>query len=534
MNKIDDVIVVGAGLGGLVLGAMLAKRGRKVTVVEQHYMPGGCATTFRRKSFRFEVSLHALDGMDQFDPKMYIFRDLGILDKLPFVHIPRTEFYRFKHPELDITIPGTVDGAIQVLSNRFPHERKRIREFFRTVTTIRRDLNKLFMMGKWERFGLMAATPFLYPKLIQYWNTTIGDYLDSMFKDEMLKLALVANILYFHDDPRKLSLFWYALSQGSFISGGVHFIKGGSQVLSDYLARYIREHGGEVLIGQTVEEILVEGGQAVGVRYRKTLGDPRPVATRRAQIVVVNAALPMAVKELIKAPEIARYREKVSSMKKSCSFLSLFLGFNGSPKALGNEAYSTIIPGDDVSRIDDMVGEYRSSDWTKKGFEFVDYSQIDHGLAPAGKSVAVVSLVDYLQNWDNLPEEQYKAQKEEVAHTLIDKLNDLVPGVRDAIERYEVATPKTIVRYTKNPEGCIYGFQQNVNQTAPFRLSHSSPIKNLYFASAWVMPGGGYTGAMLSGLNCAREIEQVLSNRRSRNLQWQVVPHESALNDAPR
>jgi phytoene dehydrogenase-like protein len=511
----DDVIVVGAGLGGLVLGALLAKRGRKITVLEQHNIPGGCATIFRRKSFRFEVGLHAMDGLDEVDAKVQLFQELDLLNKVPFVHVPRTEFYRFKHDCLDITIPGTVAGAVQVLSSIFPREKKRIVEFFKTITTIRRDLNKLFLLEKWKLYGSMMVLPFLYPKLVQYRNTTVGDFLDAMFDDEMLKLVLVANILYYHDDPRKLSLFWYCLSQGSFISGGVHFIKGGSQVLANYLASYIREHGGEVLLSHRVDEILVDHGCAVGVRYTKTRGHMRPEGMRKARIVVANAALPVVVNELIKGPELAPYRAKINGLQKSCSFLSLYLGLKMPPKALGNQTYSTIIPGESVACFDDLAREFRTTDWCKKGFEFVDYSQVDHGLAPPGKSVSVISLVDYIWNWDALPEQQYKAQKDQVAHVLIDKLETLVPGIKESIELYEVGTPRTIVRYTKNPEGCIYGFHQNVDQSIAFRPGHTSPIKNLYFASAWVMPGGGFTGAMLSGMHCVREVEQALGQPRA-------------------
>jgi all-trans-retinol 13,14-reductase len=512
---IDDVLVVGAGLGGLVLGALLAKRGHKVTLLEQHYLPGGCATTFRRKHFRYEVSLHALDGLDACDPKIHLFRELGILDNVPFVHVPRTEFFRFRHPELDVTVPADSEAAVRVLGDVFPTERKRIREFFKTIEAIRRDLARIFVADGWQRYGHVAALPLLHPTLLFYWNTSVGDFLDAMFDDELLKLTLIANLLYYHDDPRQLSLFWYSLSQGSFFAGGVHFVKGGSQVLSDYLAACIRQNGGEVLLGQTVDEILVEGGQAVGARYHKTLGTRRKLGIRYARTVVVNAPVPNAVNELIKAPEMAAYCERVKRMKKSCSFLSLFLGFRQPPKELGNNAYSTILAGDGVSRLDDMVDEARSRDWTRKGFEFVDYSQVDHGLATSGKSVGVISLIDYLSNWQNLSEAGYREQKEYVTSLLIDRLDRAVPGARAAIEHYEMATPQTIQHYTGNPEGCIYGFQQSASQTVPFRLGHTTPIPNLYFASAWVVPGGGFSGAMLAGWNCARDVARALGEARA-------------------
>jgi all-trans-retinol 13,14-reductase len=65
-NKMQnyDVIIIGGGLGGLTAGAKLAKEGNKVLLLEQHYIPGGCATVFKRKDFIMEVGLHEMDGLD--------------------------------------------------------------------------------------------------------------------------------------------------------------------------------------------------------------------------------------------------------------------------------------------------------------------------------------------------------------------------------------------------------------------------------------------------------------------------------------
>ena len=83
-----DVIVIGAGLGGLVAGAKLAREGRKVLVIEQHDRPGGCATTFQRGDFTLEVGLHEMDGPSPRDMKTRIFNDLEVTGNVEFLHVP--------------------------------------------------------------------------------------------------------------------------------------------------------------------------------------------------------------------------------------------------------------------------------------------------------------------------------------------------------------------------------------------------------------------------------------------------------------
>jgi phytoene dehydrogenase-like protein len=136
----------------------------------------------------------------------------------------------------------------------------------------------------------------------------------------------------------------------------------------------------------------------------------------------------------------------------------------------------------------------------------VDYSQIDSQLAPQGKGFGVICTFDYLSDWENLSKEEYKTKKEEVARILTERLNKVIPGIKDEIEYCEVATPKTIKRYTLNPEGTVYGFAQIPKQAGRKRIRQKSPIDNLYFASAWTFPAGGFTGAILSGYRCAEEI----------------------------
>jgi phytoene dehydrogenase-like protein len=186
--------------------------------------------------------------------------------------------------------------------------------------------------------------------------------------------------------------------------------------------------------------------------------------------------------------------------------LSIYIGFKKPLRDLGNRHYSTFAFDENVKKLSQFIENMKNTDFHRKGYVFVDYSQINSGLTGTDKSLGVIVTVDYLSNWENLTEEAYKNKKEEVAQIFINKLERLIPGSKKQIEYYEVGTTKTIQRYTKNPAGTPYGYAQTPQQANIKRIDYKSPIGYLYFASAWTKPGGGFTGAILSGYNCAKII----------------------------
>ena len=112
-------VIIGAGLGGLCCGAYLSRFGIPVTVVEQHDIPGGYATSFDRAGgkFSFEVSLHAISINNNATAR--ILKDLGVLEKLELVELP--EAYQVKEPKLDISFPQRdPEALISLLALTFP------------------------------------------------------------------------------------------------------------------------------------------------------------------------------------------------------------------------------------------------------------------------------------------------------------------------------------------------------------------------------------------------------------------------------
>ena len=497
-----DVIIIGAGLGGLTAGAKLARSGKKVLLVEQHNIPGGCATTFKRKGFTVEVGLHEMDGLDDIDAKKAIFENLDVFNNIELIRLP--EFYRFINPNIDFVMPDDAEEAKAKLLEKFPEEKKGIRAYFKEIRGIRKEVPKLPRSKFWQLM-LLPIYPLLYPFVTRNAKKSIGAFLDKKLENENLKLLLTANLGYFHDDPYSMAMIYFATAQDAYYAGG-WYIKGGSQKLSDYLASCITNNGGEIVYRHLVEQIIVENGKATGVVYRKKSKKETAPITAKATHIIANNAVPLLSK-MLPAASSQKLEEQIKGLENSCSVITLYLGFSKSPKALGNKYYSTFMANPDVKNQADFAEDLKHSGFDKRHLIFVDYSQIDAGLAPEGKAFGVLATSDYGKDWENLSRSAYKVKKEKVSQILIARLEKLVPGITAHIEYYELGTAKSIERFTMNPGGSVYGFSQTPAQGGANRFGNKLPVKNLHIASAWGFPGGGFTGAIISGFLTSLKIK---------------------------
>ncbi len=473
-----DIIIVGSGLGGLTAGAKLAREGKKVLLVEQHDRPGGCATTFKRKDFTFEVGLHEMDGLDRRDMKTRIFNDLGVFDEVEFLKVP--EFYHFINGRFEITMPHDPEEAIRILTEKFPGEENGIKAYFDQMLNARKKAKE--SEGKPE--------------------ISLGEYLDSIIHNEDLKLVLLGNLGYFHDDPYSISLSYYSIAQGSYFQGGGNFIKGGSQKLSDYLSNCIQRNGGEVILKHMVTEIIAENNKAVGIKYMAAGNETSELFTAHANEIIANAAIPNVAGKLLPERHRKGLQKQVEKLEPGASLLTMYFGFKKNAKDLGSKHYSTFVFDDSIETQADIKVNNKG-DFKQRSFTFIDYSQIDSALTTEEKSVGAICCIDYYSDWEKLNKEEYRAKKKLVADIFMEKLEKLIPGIQDHVEHFEVGTSKTVARYTLNPGGAVYGFAQTPERVLADQIQS---IDNLHFASAWTKIGGGFSGAIFSGYLCAMDI----------------------------
>jgi len=476
-----DVIIIGGGLGGLTAGAKLSKEGKQILLLEQHDRPGGCATTFSRKDFTMEVGLHEMDGLHPSDMKNKIFNDLGLFDGVDFLPVP--EFYRFVNGRTDLVMPHDRKEAAGMLKKHFPGEAAGIDRYFERLTNAR-------------RINIMERND---PEI------SVGEFLDEVFTNEEIKLVLLGNLGYFHDDPYSLSIRYFSIAESAYFNGRANFIRGGSQQLSNRLVEIIRQHGGKVLLNHKVTAVSSLSGSIEALEFINIRPGRHEPVRARANEYIINAALP-SIAEMIGGADGDQLRKEVSAVPVGASLLTVYYGFSKSLKELGNRHYSTFVFDESVRHQSDIQGN-NHADFDRRGFTFVDYSQVDSNLAPKGKSVGAICCIDYLEDWKTLDRESYRRRKQYAGEQLTQRLENLVPGASGYIEHMEVGTARTVQRYTLNPGGAVYGFAQ-VPDRPP--IPSLDAFSNMHIASAWGKFGGGFSGAIFSGYMTAMDVLRML------------------------
>lgn len=494
-----DAIIIGAGLGGLSCAAAFARQGFKPLVLEQHSVPGGYATSFKRPGgFTFDVSLHSTSVGLRNGAANLIF---GFPEIEDVTFVPHKTLYRAIYPEHDIRVPHRdVPGYIKILEENFPDEIQGIADIFADMRGLTEDVNRFSQAGGQVN---MRTFPKEFPHLFKNMNRTWGAMLDDRITDHKLKTIISALWGYFGLPPSKLSPYYYAMPVMGYLEEGGYYPIGTSQRMSDAFAELIKSKGGEILLNTRVEKILTKDQAAYGIRTEDG-------TEYRGRAVISNAnALDTFSKMLDEGEFLQSYLDRMKQFSVSYSSFQVWLGLK--KDLIGETGFedSEVF----YSPRYDIEADYEAimaGDMSDPGFGLTVYDNLYPEYSPKGKNTLNVMVTQGYDFWKTFEadyfagkKEAYDKEKKRIADILIDKVEEiLLPGLREAIEIMVVSSPLTNVRFTSNYRGAIYGWDQTVVNSGNRRIQHRTPIANLYLSGAWTFPGGGYGACIPSGLIC--------------------------------
>ncbi len=471
-----DVIVVGAGIGGLTAGALLAKRGLRVLVLEQHYLPGGFCTSWPRVARRgdlrlryvFDAGVHDVSGLGSRGPVRHLLRQLDLEGRLDW----RRVTHEYLLPGLRLKVPHRAGEFVAALGGRFPHERERIAAFFAEMEAVYRELYADTRLTGGvpcppRTVETLLAWPSAHPHAFRWMNVPFGAMLDGYFRDARLKQFLSVLTGYLTDDPGVLTVGAMAPIFGYYFDGGYYPARG-SQALADALVGAIEANGGQVRLRAAVSGIVVERGRAAGV----TLASGEVL---RAQAIVSNADARRTFLDLVGPERLpADFVRRLEALQPSPSAFVVFLGVDYVP---------------DVEPLTIVGG-------SSGGFGIAIPSKVDPSLAPPGhSSVSLITLLPPTtrEAWDRKAP-GYGERKRRAGDALIALAEEALPGLRDHIVYRQDGSPATFARYAWTTGGAIYG-----PAAGPWRPPAKSPVERLVLAGAGVFPGAGVEAVVISG-----------------------------------
>ncbi|MCJ7686866.1 MAG: NAD(P)/FAD-dependent oxidoreductase [Desulfobacteraceae bacterium] len=495
-----DAVVIGAGNGGLTASTGLARKGLKVLLLERHNIPGGCATSFCRGRFEFEVALHQLSGMgtpEKPGPLRMSLASLGVLDDLEFVEM--SDLFSVWMPDgFRLALKADRNQVISVLEEKFPHQKEAINRFFDLVYKYANEMLAAFF------FKDPSPSREKYPALYKYAFKPANEVMDDIFSDPLLKNLLSVYWGYLGLPPNRLSFAYFAMLFFVYIEFKPFHIKGGSQALSNAITNKFLSNGGTARFNCGVKKIIVKNGAVQGVITE----DGDHIETK---YVVSNASQVTTYAQLIDPEDVPDgVLREMGGRSLSPSAFTMFIGFDCEPGELGiTETTNFLLDGIDAT--DRVLNPMRRVDISDETMVMSCYDVSDPDFSPPGTCQVNIVTLKYGEPWMRIPPTQYHRVKYRCAESMLRRIETILPDVRKHIEELEVATPLTHMRYLGHPNGAIYGFEQYTKDSMFFQPGRYSPIGGLYFASGWI-GDCGFQPTLQAGMSAAKSVLRKLNS----------------------
>ena len=483
-----DVVVVGSGIGGLTAAALLAKKGINTLLIEQHYIPGGCCTAFRRHDITFDIGATLFFGWGEggLSPHRFVMNELE--EEIDI--IPRDPVYRMHLLGKELNFWRDFECFFNELADIFPNQKNELRALYKYLYDLYDDV-----FSKNE----MVVPPTEMPENAEF---TVSEQLIPLLSENAENL-----VKKFITDPEGIAFFDMfartftycslrespASSVPAFIivhEGGAFYPSGSPQMLPNKLERAFERYGGQVLYRHLVDEILIDKGKAYGVR----LAEGTEIMADR---VISDATIWNLYGKLVRPTHIKPERmEWAQSFVPTHGNLMLYIGVDAEAIPVGTRGNEIFI-----EDIYDEAGH---------GIMVYVSSQVDPTICPPGTHSLTVVSVSRMQ-WPRPSDpayksEEYKRLKEQLAEKVIDRVEKYLPNLRKHIKVLEIATPSTIERFTLKNWGNVGGPRQIIGQDMLNRLPARSEWENLYLCGDSTVMGIGVPSTTISGVGAANMV----------------------------
>ncbi len=513
-RRSPQVVVIGAGIGGLTAAALLAHRGYGVQVFDQAIVPGGCASTFKRRGFTFDVGATQVAGLEQGGIHQQIFAELGL-------ELPEA---RPCDPACAVFLPNETE-PIQVWRDPEQWQAERERHFpgsgpFWRLLKALFDASWAFQgrdpvlppRSPWDVLQLLKALRSDTLITVPYTFSTVGNALRlfGLGQDQRLRTFLDMQLkLYSQVTAEKTALLYAATALAvSQEPQGLFHLEGSMQVLSDRLTQSLTDHGGELHMRHRVERIHTEPSKgrfrglsrsrqvrSVTVRNERTDETFEVSADHIVTNVTVQDLVKLMDSPAFEQPMLSGYRDRVEQLPEGSGAFVIYLGVEAAAIPSNCPPHLQFL-----YDYDGPIAENNSL--------FVSVSREGDGRAPTGKATIIASSFTDVGQWWQGSAEEYEALKQRYTEEAIARLKGYFDLSPDNIVVCETATPRTFAKYTARDQGIVGGIGQRVPTFGPFGFATRTPLKNLWLVGDSTHPGEGTAGVSYSALTAVRQLER--------------------------
>lgn len=487
MESLYDVIVVGAGNGGLVAAGTTAKNGYKTLLLEKNNVPGGCATSFSRGRFEFEPSLHELSGVGVPGNREYVY---DILNGLGAEVDWRYEKNMFRAivtgPDgYDVTVRSGIKGFCESVDEVVPGSYKKVMKLFKLamhdakaldyITRKKGKPNKLWMAMRYGNFMRAASH-------------TVEEVEIALGIPEKARNIVNTYWCYLGVPTDELNCMHYLNMLRSYVQFGAAMPAKRSHEISEALVKAIRSYGGEVWFNSKVTGFLSdESGRVTGVEV-----NGKKIYARE----VISNIIPNNVFNMMDSAVVPQTDLKLANSREfGVSVMTIYLGLDCTREELGINDYTTFIMNNQNPRVQHDTN----------GLYIVNcLNTVIPESSPKGTCTLFFTTLCYGKDFPkDVKPEDYKKYKNQIAEKYISEYEKLIgKDIHSHIEEISVATPATFARYLDTPDGTIYGYKLSGWDNLMSRVAHEAKeytIPGLSFVGGHHIRGDGYCSAYYTG-----------------------------------
>jgi prolycopene isomerase len=516
-NLFYDVIIIGAGIGGLTAGNLLVKKGLNVCILEKNNRAGGYCVNFKRKDFRFDTNIHFINGCGKDGMVFQILREMGVEKQIEFIKLNNVFHWIDIKNGIDIKVPVSLVDHIEKLKENFPDEADNISKFYENSKKIILWLMNYSIKNKFGRFIFILRHFRTFLKFLNLLFKPISKVIDNYISDDGCKEVMTALCISFGLFREEMSALTFLMAELNYRLEGAYYPKGGAGELTRVLINNYINQGGKINYNREVTTLIYEKNEFIGL---KAISGNKE-SFYKAKVFLSDCDITNLVTKLCPSGIFPKkYINRIIEGKTSYSSIIAFIGLNIDLKNDFNiNDYEIWHFNSEYKNKEDIENAFKTMNLERIPIEMTTiYSNIDESCCPKGKSVVSViyyakdRLFNDVKNSLNNKFENYKQLKKYITSQLINiaakALN--IKNLEEYIEVIEVATPLTLKKFTDNREGAHLGWKMDVENGVKNQISIKSPVDNLFLTGQWVKFGGSVAAVMLTSFEATKRITKFL------------------------